>query len=255
MRFAYLGSGSQGNGLVVESGSTRVLLDCGFTLRDTVFRLGRLGLSPEDLSAIVVTHEHDDHVSGVGRLARQYRHGVWVTHGTVRGTPRQVFRDVDVHLVEGYRSFTVGDLHIRPFPVPHDAGEPAQYVFSDGAARLGVLTDAGEATRHIEAMLSGCQAIAIECNHDRSMLADGPYPPSLKSRVSGRLGHLDNASAAGLVGAIDTSRLSHVVAVHLSQSNNTPELARSALADALGCSTDWIAVADQTEGLGWREVR
>ncbi len=253
MRFAYLGSGSQGNGLVIEVGGSRVLLDCGFTLKDTVFRLARLGLSPEDLSAIVVTHEHDDHVGGVGRLARRFKLPVWITHGTLRESAA-LLGGVDVRLVEGFRPFAVGDVLVQPFPVPHDAGEPAQYVFSDGAVRLGVLTDVGESTRHVEVMLSGCDALALECNHDRDMLWGGPYPASLKERVGGRLGHLDNASAATLLAALDRTRLKHLVAVHLSQQNNTPDLARQALSDALGCTPDWIGVADQADGLDWRNV-
>lgn len=253
MRFAYLGSGSQGNGLVIEVGGSRVLLDCGFTLKDTVFRLARLGLSPEDLSAIVVTHEHDDHVGGVGRLARRFKLPVWITHGTLRESAA-LLDGVEVRLIEGFRSFAVGDVLVQPFPVPHDAGEPAQYVFSDGAVRLGVLTDVGESTRHVELMLSGCDALALECNHDRDLLWGGPYPPSLKERVGGRLGHLDNASAATLLSALDRSRLKHLVAVHLSQQNNTPELARLALSDVLGCAPDWIGVADQADGLDWRTV-
>lgn len=253
LRFAYLGSGSQGNGLVVECDGTRVLLDCGFTLKDTVARLGRLGLTAEDLDAIVVTHEHDDHVGGVGRLARRFGLPVWVTHGTVRESGA-VLEGADVRIIDGYRAFSVGGVEVRPYPVPHDAGEPAQYVFSDGAVRLGVLTDVGQGTPHVTAMLSGCDALALECNHDRDMLWRGPYPPSLKERVGGRLGHLDNASAASLLAALDRSRLKHVVAVHLSQQNNAPVLARRALAGVLGCADDWVAVADQDSGLDWRSL-
>ncbi|MEO8039672.1 MAG: MBL fold metallo-hydrolase, partial [Betaproteobacteria bacterium] len=142
-----------------------------------------------------------------------------------------------------------------PFPVPHDAGEPAQFVFGDGARRLGVLTDTGCSTRHIEALLSGCDALALECNHDLDLLRNSNYPPSLKQRIAGRLGHLDNGTAARLLATIDRSRLQHVVAVHLSQQNNTPTLARDALAGASGCEASWIAVADQFAGLDWRDVR
>lgn len=253
MRFSYLGSGSQGNGLVVEAGCTRVLLDCGFTLKETVARLARLGLTGEDLSAVVVTHEHDDHVSGVGRLARKFGLPVWVTYGTARQAVRAL-EGADLRFIEAFSPFAIGDLQVYPYPVPHDAGEPAQFVFTDGAARFGVLTDVGASTPHIEAVLSGCDAIALECNHDRVMLENGPYPRSLKSRVGGRFGHLDNDAAASLLAAIDTSRLRQIVAVHLSLSNNRPELARDALARSLGCAPDWIAVADQFEGLDWRQV-
>jgi phosphoribosyl 1,2-cyclic phosphodiesterase len=127
-------------------------------------------------------------------------------------------------------------------------------VFGDGARRLGVLTDTGSPTAHIEASLSGCAALVLECNHDRDMLMGGEYPPSLKARIAGRWGHLDNAVSASILCALDRSRLRHVVAAHLSQTNNTPELARAALAGALGCAPEWIAVATQEDGLPWREV-
>jgi phosphoribosyl 1,2-cyclic phosphodiesterase len=254
VRFAYLGSGSDGNGLVVEAGGSRLLLDCGFTLGETVKRLARAGLEPGHLDAIVVTHEHDDHIGGVARFARKYRVPVWLTYGTLRGLEAQ-FEAVTVRLIEGYQAFAVGDIEAMPYPVPHDAGEPAQFVFSDGARRLGVLTDAGCSTRHIESVLSGCDALALECNHDLDLLRKSSYPPSLKQRIAGRFGHLDNGSAGRLLADLDRSRLQHLVAVHLSQQNNTPDLARAALAEATGCDAGWIAVADQSEGLDWRDLR
>lgn len=254
MRFAYLGSGSEGNGLVVEAGGTRLLLDCGFPLGDTVTRLGRLGLAPTDLAGIVVTHEHDDHVGGVARVARKFGIPVWMTHGTLRGLEAK-FEGVVLHCIDGYRSFAVGAIEAIPYPVPHDAGEPAQFVFSDGARRLGVLTDIGCSTPHVEAMLTGCDALALECNHDLDLLRNSRYPPSLKNRIAGRFGHLDNGSAGRLLAALDRSRLQHLVAVHLSQQNNTPALARQSLAEVVGCAASWIAVADQAEGLDWRDIR
>jgi phosphoribosyl 1,2-cyclic phosphodiesterase len=257
VRFASLGSGSQGNALIVEAGATRLMLDCGFGLRDTVARLERFGLEPSALAGIVVTHEHSDHADGVFPLARRFGLPVWMTWGTfsaMRWTEPDAGRDVEVRLVDPDSSFAAGDLEVRPLTVPHDAREPVQYVFGDGARRLGVLTDTGSATAHIEHSLSGCEALVLECNHDRELLMGGEYPPSLKARIAGRWGHLDNAVSASILAALDRSRLRHVVAAHLSQSNNTPELARAALAGALGCAPEWIAVASQEEGLPWREV-
>jgi phosphoribosyl 1,2-cyclic phosphodiesterase len=254
MRFASLGSGSRGNGLVVEAGSTLILLDCGFGLGETAARLGRLGLAPDSLSAIVVTHEHEDHIGGVARMARRHSIPVWLTHGTLTCF-ETLFADVcDLHVIDNYRSFTVGDLQVDPFPVPHDAREPAQYVFNDGARRLGVLTDTGCSTRHIEAMLSGCDALVLECNHDPGMLQVSSYPQKLRERIAGRYGHLDNGAAAELLGRLDTGRLKHLVAAHLSQENNRPELARAALAGAIGCDPGWVEIADQDGGLGWRAL-
>jgi phosphoribosyl 1,2-cyclic phosphodiesterase len=138
--------------------------------------------------------------------------------------------------------------------VPHDAREPVQFVFSDGVHRLGVLTDLGGSTPHVEACLSSADALVLECNHDRDMLFNGPYPTGLKERVGGRFGHLDNQAAAGLLSRIERSRLQHVVAAHLSQQNNTPLLARQALAGVLNCSDDWIGIAQQNSGFGWRQI-
>jgi phosphoribosyl 1,2-cyclic phosphodiesterase len=254
MRFALLGSGSQGNALVIESGSTRLLLDCGFGLADTVARLGRLGLEPSDLSGIVVTHEHDDHIGGVARLARRYALPVWLTHGTLNGFEALFAEVAGVSIIEGYQPFPVGDLMVEPFPVPHDAREPAQYVFSDGARRVGVLTDTGTSTPHIEYTLTQCDALVLECNHDLDMLRVSSYPRRLQERIAGRFGHLDNTAAATLLGRLDNGRLQHLVAAHLSQENNRPELAQAALAAVLGCEPGWVAIADQAAGLDWRQV-
>jgi phosphoribosyl 1,2-cyclic phosphodiesterase len=254
VRFASLGSGSRGNGLVVEADSTRILLDCGFGLQETLRRLARLGLEPADLAGVLVTHEHSDHVAGVFRLALRHELQVWLTPGTLAGLPLDGLAPRTQHI--GLDApFSIGALEVLAFPVPHDAREPVQYVFSDGDHRLGVLTDTGCVTPHIERCLDGCDALVLECNHDSEMLRRGAYPPQLKTRIAGRLGHLDNAAAAALLATLDRRRLQHVVAAHLSEQNNCPELARAALAGALGCESEWIGVADQETGFGWRELR
>ncbi|HKO88951.1 MAG TPA: MBL fold metallo-hydrolase [Burkholderiales bacterium] len=254
MRFASLGSGSEGNALIVEAGNTRLMLDCGMPVRETERRLARLGLAPEDLAGIVVTHEHSDHIDGVLPFARRHRLKTWMTWGSLRGAIGDALPEAEVIVIDSHETFAVGDLEVCPYPVPHDAREPVQYVFSDGAMRLGVLTDAGASTRHIEAMLNGCDALVLECNHDEAMLANGPYPAFLKERIGGPFGHLANHVAAQILAKIDCSRLKHLVAAHLSLRNNRPELARNALAGALGCASDWIQVADQNEGFAWRSL-
>jgi phosphoribosyl 1,2-cyclic phosphodiesterase len=252
MRFASLGSGSRGNATLIESGSTLLMVDCGFSCRETERRLARLGRTAEQLAAILVTHEHGDHIRGVSALAREYGLPVWLSAGT-----RLMLRDEDlpeIHCFDGQAGFCLGDLGIQPVTVPHDAREPCQFVFADGNHRFGLLTDTGRITSHIRASLDGCDALMLECNHDPAMLAGGPYSASLKARVGGPLGHLSNAQAAGLLESIDSSRLQHVVAAHLSEKNNAPELARAALASALGCAADWIGVAGQETGLSWRAL-
>jgi phosphoribosyl 1,2-cyclic phosphodiesterase len=151
-------------------------------------------------------------------------------------------------------AFAIGALEIAPFPVPHDAREPVQFVIGDGVHRLGVLTDLGASTPYVESSLSGCDALVLECNHDLDMLAQSSYPHMLKQRIAGPFGHLHNEAAAALLARLDTSKLRHIVAAHLSQQNNTADKARAALAGALGCTADWIGVADQATGFGWREL-
>jgi phosphoribosyl 1,2-cyclic phosphodiesterase len=254
MRFASLGSGSEGNALIVQHRDTTLMMDCGFGLAETETRLARLGLKPADLTAIVVTHEHSDHIGGVARFSRKHKTPVWLTHGTARHVAPESLLAEAYRFVDPDAAFAVGDIEVRPYIVPHDASEPVQYVFSDGAVRLGVLTDTGASTAHIEQSLTGVDALVLECNHDLDMLRNGPYPPGLKKRVAGRFGHLDNETAAALLARLDRSRLKHVVAAHLSKQNNREELARGALARVLGCTEDWVAIAGQHWGFDWRDV-
>ncbi len=256
MRFASLASGSRGNCLVAEAGVTRVLVDCGLSPRETERRLARLGLAPAELSAILVTHEHDDHVGHAYPFAARHALPVYLTHGTRRAQEDAgaATDGVELRLIEGRAPFAVGDVRVEPFTVPHDAREPVQFVLGDGARRLGVLTDLGTSTAHVETVLSGCDALVLETNHDLDLLWGGDYPKWLKERIGGPFGHLDNAAAGRLLAALERSRLKHVVAAHLSQQNNTAALARAALAQALGCEADWVGVATQDEGFGWRDL-
>lgn len=254
MRFSSLGSGSEGNALLVEVDQTAVLMDCGFGLQDTIVRLARLGISPDQLSGIVVTHEHSDHIGGVARLSRKFNLPVWLTHGTLRSQSK-AFSDISLlREIDPHQAFAIGDIEVIPYLVPHDAAEPVQFVFNDGARRLAVLTDAGCSTAHIEQMLSGCHALVLECNHDSDMLMRGDYPLSLKRRVGGRFGHLNNHEAAAILAKLDVGNLQHLVAAHLSRKNNTPALAVRALCSTLECDESWVGVATQEQGFAWREI-
>ena len=254
MKFSSLGSGSKGNALLIAIGQTHVLMDCGFGLKESIARLARLGVMPEQLDGIVVTHEHGDHIGGVARLARKFDLPVWITHGTLRSQQKMFSNVSQINEIAPQHVFSIGDIEITPYPVPHDAVEPVQYVFSDGARKLGVLTDTGCGTPHIEEMLSGCHALVLECNHDIDMLMSSAYPYSLKQRVSGRYGHLSNQEAADILSKLNVDKLQHLIAAHLSQENNTPQLAVQALCDAMDCTQDWVSVASQDEGFGWREI-
>lgn len=254
MRFASLGSGSQGNCLIIDAGDTRLLLDCGFSIRATTEKLTRLGITPEEINGILVTHEHSDHIAGVFRFACRFGIPVHLTHGTYTAAPRGKASLPQCRLIDSHDTFAIGSLKIHPYPVPHDAREPVQYAFCDGKHRIGVLTDSGSITQHIVDVLRVCDALVLECNHDRDLLATSRYPVHLQRRIAGNFGHLDNRQAASLLRQIETRQLQHVVAAHLSEQNNRPQLAVKALASALNCAEDWIGVAGQANGFGWRQL-
>ena len=252
MRIASLGSGSRGNATLIEAGRTRVLVDCGFSVKELEGRMQRFELTPADLQAVLVTHEHGDHIRGVGALARKYRLPVWASSGTLQfeglgDAPES--KVLNVHA-----SQVLQDLSIEPFPVPHDAKEPCQFVFSDGKIKVGLLTDTGSITRHIIEQLEACHALMLECNHDVEMLADGPYPPALKRRVGGDFGYLSNRQAADVLAKMDSRCLHRVIAMHISEKNNNPALAVAALREALDCNDDDIQVAEQDTGFDWITV-
>jgi phosphoribosyl 1,2-cyclic phosphodiesterase len=254
VRFASLGSGSEGNALVVEAQCgttmTRVLLDCGFSAKEVERRLARLGFGIDSLDAILITHEHGDHIGSALALARKWSIPLHMSWGTARAVGADE-ADVDLHVLWGDEAVAIGDLSVLPYTVPHDAREPLQFVFSDGAGRLGVLTDVGTSTPHISAVLSGCDALVLECNHDVRMLAASCYPPSLKARIGGNHGHLNNDAAAEILASLDRTKLRFLVAAHLSQQNNSPELAQAAMAAVLGAAATDVQVASQDGGFDW----
>ncbi|MBX3654384.1 MAG: MBL fold metallo-hydrolase [Ramlibacter sp.] len=254
LRFRSLGSGSTGNATLVEahSGTTtsRLLIDCGLGIRQLDARLARAGLAAGDIDALFITHEHSDHVGCAAAFARRWRKPVWMSRGT-HVALREPDLDGLLRVARDAEPIEVGELTLLPFTVPHDAREPLQLTCSDGARTLGVLTDLGHATAYVLQRLAGCQALLLECNHDPDLLAGGSYPPFLKRRVGGLWGHLANQAAADIAQAVHHPGLRQVVAAHLSQQNNRPELARQSLAAGLGCEPADIAVADAAGSGDW----
>ena len=253
MRFASLGSGSKGNSTIVESDAACVMVDCGFGLRNACKRLEKIGKSPENLTAIIVTHEHSDHWKGIGALSAKYNIPVYLSAGSLRAKEIQsgeaLFNCIDSHT-----QFHVSDICIKPVPVPHDAREPIQYILSNGKVQLGILTDLGHFTPHVVSSYSKCNALLLECNYDYDMLLDGPYPQFLKARVSGMFGHLSNKQAADLLLALDLSRLKTLVIGHISAKNNDVSLIKAAIEPL--CGEDIVlSFADQESGSPWIEIK
>jgi len=250
LRFASLGSGSRGNASLVEFGSTLLMIDCGLPLKVVEARLRAVGREPRDVTALLVTHEHNDHAHGVASFARRYNTPLWMTAGTASA----IGGLANVSLLSPHRGLTIGAVDVQPYPVPHDAREPCQFVLAAGGRRVGILTDAGHVTAHMCERLAPCDAVAVECNHDLDSLLSGPYPESLKTRIASRFGHLNNAQTTELLGRLDRARLQWIVALHLSEQNNSPERVRAALGPALedaryplhlatqDTPTDWLAI-------------
>jgi phosphoribosyl 1,2-cyclic phosphodiesterase len=252
VRIASLGSGSRGNGTLIEDGNTCILVDLGFTLKESARRLQRLGRTPSDIDAILVTHEHADHVNGVAPFARKFGTPVHMTPGTYVQKKQGTYPSL--HTINCHRNFQIGSIGIEPVPVPHDAREPCQFVLSSGGIKIGVLTDLGHVTPFVETQYNECDALLLECNHDPAMLEQGPYPYPLKVRVGGMHGHLSNDQAAGLLEKVELGRLQHLVVSHISEKNNLPELASEALNPVLKSWSGNLHMADQLLGFDWIEV-
>ncbi len=250
MRFASLGSGSRGNGSIVASQTTILLIDCGFQYKEALARLKRLRLNPEDLDGILVTHEHSDHVSGIEALANKHSIPVYASRGTWIEIGIDRF-DKSVH-ISGL--FSVGDIDISPVTVPHDAREPLQFVFQCEGTRLGILSDLGSMSPRVIEHYQDLDAISVEFNHDLELLQKGPYPAFLKTRVSGDFGHLNNAQASELLRRIVSNRLKTVVACHISETNNDTSRVKQALDDVLEHQDVQRLIASQSDGFNWIEI-
>lgn len=248
MRVCSLGSGSKGNATLVQSGDTTLLVDCGFGLREAESRLAERGISPESLSAILVTHEHGDHLKGAPMLANKYRVPLYASHGTSRHFKRNV---PSAKLICAAGDWSIGDIQIKPVTVPHDSDEPIQFVFASQGKTFGLLTDLGSITKHIIEAYQQCNILMLECNHDINMLKAGPYPPSLKRRVGGRFGHLNNEQARDFLSNMTGRNLQKVLISHISEHNNDPNLALDTIAPSLTGYEIETSLLSQQAGCDW----
>ncbi len=224
----------------MEGAETAVLIDCGLSVRRLEQRALELDFPLANLTAIIVTHEHGDHIGGVAALARRYRLPVYMTHGTQVASSFSNERGVEVREISAHEPFSVGALTVRPAPVPHDAKEPCQFVIENGEARLGLLTDIGSETRHIQQHFSDCGALILEFNHDTNMLSDCQYPDSVKLRIAGSHGHFNNKQARDLLSKLLSPRLRHVFAAHISARANSYDLVEAILRTLLqGTDVNW----------------
>ena len=256
LRFRSLASGSSGNATLIEASDglhrTRVLVDCGLGLRQLLARLAVEGIGPADLDGIFITHEHGDHIGCAPMLGARYGVPLWTSAGTVQYAAFAGLESA-LNLVRDGQVFAIGGIQFHPFTVPHDAREPLQLRCTDGDRVLGLMTDIGHVTGHALAALAGCHALVLESNHDVELLAQSRYPDFLKRRVGGQHGHLSNVQAAAALGALRHDRLNTVVAAHLSERNNRPDLVSRAFAAVLGCGEADVLLAER-QGRGWLDV-
>jgi phosphoribosyl 1,2-cyclic phosphodiesterase len=222
--FQTLASGSKGNAILVCSHQTRILVDAGLSAKELVNRLQQTGLKADQLDAVVISHEHTDHIRGLGTLSRRLDLPVYLTQGTLDNLPPEIGQLSEVKLFQPGNAFTIGDVSIKPFSVSHDARDPAGFVLEHEAHRLGVCTDLGIVTQLVRTRLQGCQGLIVEANHDPELLLKGPYPLPLKQRIRSRHGHLSNAETFELLHSIHHPDLQVVLFAHLSEVNNQPEL-------------------------------
>jgi phosphoribosyl 1,2-cyclic phosphodiesterase len=229
-----LASGSKGNAIHISDGHTHLLMDAGLSGVEIQRRMEAARLDIQHLSAIIVSHEHSDHVRGVGVLARRFDLPVYMTQGTATAAAGQLGRIDRLHHFDIGRPFAVGDMAIHPFAVSHDAKDPAGFTVARDSQKIGIATDLGIATNMVKQHLKACELLVLEANHDPVMLKNGPYPWPLKQRIQSRNGHLSNQASRDLLGEIKHDRLCHVILAHLSETNNTPEKALQAVQEAIG---------------------
>ena len=250
MQVCVLASGSGGNAIFFQQGATRVLVDAGLSGRKIDARLRSIGVDVQKLMGIVVSHEHSDHVSGVGILARKVGCPVWLTRGTFEAAQSKFKGHERIRFFDNDQDFSIGDLLFQPFSISHDAADPVNFVIGDGSSRVGVGTDMGVVSQLALQRLLTSNLVVLESNYDREMLMAGPYPWSLKQRIQGTRGHLDNTDASETLGKLIDNGLEQVVLAHLSEENNSPELAMAASQSAIedrGLNRYQLSVAEQNQ--------
>ncbi|BCD96923.1 MBL fold metallo-hydrolase [Marinagarivorans cellulosilyticus] len=252
MRFASVGSGSDGNALLVAAGSALILVDCGFSLKELTARMRAVALTPADITAVLVTHEHADHIRGVGPLVRRHHVPVYMTQGTA--SSRTLGRMPAVNFIAGGDVLSLGGIDVQVHTVPHDAREPVQFTFASHCGkRLGLLTDVGNIPDELAVHYHDLHALVLEANHEPEMLARGPYPASLKQRVGGFWGHLSNQQCASLVEQINMDVIQHLVIAHISQKNNSAAHVERALEHIPNVKSR-LTLACQERGFDWLQI-
>jgi len=253
INFCSLGSGSSGNSFIVKNNQTILMIDCGFGLKETIDRLEKYEINPNKISAILLTHEHEDHIKGAFSLANKFEIPIYLSHGTYQMSRKKINDGYKIkfEIIKNFKSFKIDSIDVSPIPVPHDAREPFQYRFDYKGKSLAIITDLGKITKHIIEKLAGINFLVLEFNHDEIMLRNSDYPDSLKKRINGHQGHLENKESLKLLNSINHTDLNRVVAAHLSEKNNDIELVKKLIFEIVDKEESNVDVIDQDFGLEW----
>jgi len=253
MEFCSLGSGSSGNSFIVKNNQTILMIDCGFGLKETIDRLEKYQINPSEINAILLTHEHEDHIKGAFSLANKFQIPIYLSYGTHQMSHKKINDGYKIkfELIKNFDSFMIDDISVSPMPVPHDAREPLQYRFDCMDKSIAIMTDLGKITKHVVQKLLRINLLVLEFNHDDEMLSDSDYPDSLKKRINGQYGHLENKESLKLLSSISHPELSWVIAAHLSEKNNKIDLVKQMIFEIVDKYSSNVGVIDQDLGLEW----
>lgn len=246
MIFCNLGSGSKGNCTYLRHQQGAILIDQGFSLKTVEERFACCGLNPRDVAAIIVSHEHGDHIKGIGIFARRYHVPVYLTEATYAALPPDLLKKVSVRFFESGKTFAIEDCEITPFHIPHDAADPVGFVVTAGNKRAAIVTDLGSVSQAVLMHIKDLDLLLLEANHDLRMLLNGPYPLDLKHRIRSRVGHLSNEQSLELFQQLNTNgRLKHLILGHLSEINNQPQIVEEVFCQHPACRQLQVTIASQ----------
>ena len=255
LQFSLLGSGSSGNAILLQSAGSKILLDNGLSFKQLSLRAATVGLDLADLDGVVVTHEHGDHVQGLGVLTRRMPVPIYMTRGTYENLPASLGTLAEIEFFEAGEGFTLGDMVIQSFSVSHDAADPVGFTVRAAGAQFGLATDLGHVSHLVRNRLAGSHALVIESNHCPEMLRKGQYPPKIQQRIRGRHGHLSNEDMCSLLHSLLHDGLQHVILVHISENNNSLELVEQRVRGVLKRHPASVFMATQDAPTPLFEVR
>jgi len=253
MKFCSLGSGSSGNSYLVSKNNTNILVDCGFSITELENRMSKREIKPSEMTAIFLTHEHDDHSKGAFVFAKKYNKPIYLTYGTLKMCQKRIKKsyNLSINIISPLDTLELNDFMIHVIPVPHDAREPVQFKFESEEKTLAIITDLGFGNKELINSIQQINALILESNHDENLLRQSRYPKNLKDRIRGNYGHLSNEGSLEILKKLNLDNLKWLGAAHLSKENNSPDLVKDLWKKVF---EDKINIIDPDFGLPWVSI-